>query len=391
MPIDFEQHFDSNTHEEWLETSLSGKPLLSIPQLNKGSAFTAEERDAFGLVGKLPPSIESLEQQTVRTYGQFKGYSSDFQQHIFLNNLHDTNHILFYKLVLDHIEEMMPLIYTPHVGTAVKTFSEQYRRSRGLYISYPDRNNIREILKNRSNPNIDLIVVTDGECVLGIGDQGVGAINIPIAKLMVYTLCGGINPLNTLPIMLDVGTNNQEHLNDPLYLGWRNPRLRGKEYDDFMEQFIDTVKELFPQVFLHFEDFCSGPARRNLAFCEDKLCAFNDDIQGTGAVAVATVLAAISSIGTPLNEQRIVIFGAGTAGIGIADQFYQAMRYHGLSEAEAYSRFWLIDRPGLLTDDMPILAPAQRNYARPAIECQDYVRNGNGAIDPSDKTYRINR
>jgi malate dehydrogenase (oxaloacetate-decarboxylating) len=380
MPIHYQLLHDEITNEDWIETSLHGKTLLTIPQLNKGIAFTEEERHEFGLLGKLPPKVETIDQQTQRAYGQFKAFTSDLQRHIYLNNLHDTNQVLFYRLVYDHLAEMMPLIYTPHIGTVVETFSQQYRKPRGIYIDYPNRNYLDKILSNRTNPDIDLIVVTDGEAVLGIGDQGVGAINIPIAKLMVYALCAGLNPLRTLPIMLDVGTNNEKLLADPLYLGWRHERLQGEQYETFIKLFIEAITKRFPKAFLHWEDFSIRTAHQNLALCENKICAFNDDIQGTGGVALATLLAAVKSIGTHLTDQKIIIFGAGSAGTGIANQVFAAFKRQGLSDTEARERIWLIDRNGLLICNMPGLNPHQTLYARLIDECQGWGRNNLGHI-----------
>lgn len=360
--------------QEWLETSLTGKPLLTTPQVNKGTAFTAEEREAFGLTGKLPAMIETLETQVKRAYHQYTSYSTALQKNNYLHDLHDHNETLFYRLVNDYLPEMLPIIYTPTVGQAVKEFSHEFRQTRGIYLAYPDRHRIREILNNRSNPEIDLIVVTDGEGVLGIGDQGIGGMAIPIAKLMVYTLCGAIDPARTLAIQLDVGTNNQDLLNDPLYLGWRKPRLTGKEYDDFIELFVSTIHHEFPNIFLHWEDFGRENARRNLERFQNTLCTFNDDIQGTGAVTLAALLAAINATGIPLTQHKIVVFGAGTAGTGIADQICAAMVRQGLSLAEAQQHFWLIDRQGLLLDTFTDLTSSQRPYARPAAECASWPR-----------------
>lgn len=377
--LDFKYLKNKMDNEEWIETSLSGKPLLTIPQLNKGTAFTLEERHEFGLLGKLPPQIETLEEQTKRAYQQYLAYSTKLQKHIYLNNLHDKNQVLFYKLVSDHLVEMMPLIYTPIVGVAVKEFSREYRQPRGLYISYPYQDYMGEMLNNRTNPEIDIIVVTDGEGVLGIGDQGVGAMDIPIAKLMVYTLCGGINPLNTLPIQLDVGTNNEKLLKDPFYLGWRHERIQGAKYDEFIERFVTNIKEKFPNVFLHFEDFGRNNARRILDRYRDELCTFNDDIQGTGAAALAALLAAVKANQSSLPEQRIVIFGAGTAGTGIADQIYEGLTNLGLTPEQAKNRLWLVDRPGLLTSEMD-LTEGQRPYARSQAEISHWKTNAENII-----------
>ncbi|MFJ1267314.1 NAD-dependent malic enzyme [Legionella lytica] len=361
--LDFKLQRDEHTGEQYLETSLCGKPLLTTPQLNKGTAFTHEERRAFGLLGKLPHRVETLDEQVKRAYLQYSSYTTRLQQNIYLNNLHDKNQILFYKLLHRHLGEMLPTIYTPIVGTAVKRFSHEYRQPRGLYIAHSDKNLIDEIIGNRSNPEIDVIVVTDGEGVLGIGDQGIGGMDIPVAKLMVYCLCGGINPVRTLPVFLDAGTNNQDLLNDPLYLGCRHPRISGAAYDEFIASFVQAIHKHFPNAFLHWEDFGRGNARRILDQFQDELCTFNDDIQGTGAVTLAALMSACNVTGTQLKDQRIVVFGAGSAGTGISDQIVDAMIREGLSAEEAYKRFWLIDRQGLLLNNDAELTGAQKPYA----------------------------
>ncbi len=379
--LNFKSIREATTGEEYIETSITGKALLTIAQLNKGTAFTEAERSEFGLRGKLPVQIETLDEQVKRTYIQFQGQQSPLQKHIYLNNLHDKNQVLFYKLVSTHLDEMLPLIYTPMIGTAVKQFSREFRNARGLYIAYPDRDHISEILDNRTNPEIDLIVVTDGEAVLGIGDQGIGGMDIPIAKLMVYTLCGGVNPLRTLPIVLDVGTNNKELLADPLYLGWRRERLRGKEYDDFIESFVSTVRLKFPHIYLHWEDFGRDTAPRILQKYRDEMCTFNDDIQGTGAVALAALLAAIKITGIPISQQKIVIYGAGTAGTGIANHICDAMIRSGISREQAQQNFWLIDRPGLIHKEVSDITPSQQPYARDTKEIAKWHKNKEGKID----------
>lgn len=366
--LNFKVKKNKSTNETWLETCLSGKPLLMTPQVNKGTAFTKEERHIFGLTGKLPSKVEELSEQVVRAYLQYKSYDSSLQKNLYLQNLHNTNEVLFYRLVQNHVAEMMPVIYTPIVGTAVEEFSKQFRHPRGIYISYEDQDNIVEILGNRSNPDIDLIVVSDGEGVLGIGDQGVGAMDIPIAKLMVYTIAAGINPLTTLPILLDVGTNNQALLDDPLYLGWRNKRISGKEYDSFIEKFVDATQQVFPNVFLHWEDFGRKNARRNLERYRHTTCTFNDDIQGTGVVTLAALLAAVKVTNTKLTDQQIVIFGAGTAGVGIADQICDEMIREGVNEEEARRKFWILDRSGLLTEKSATISPEQKRYAHAVSE-----------------------
>jgi len=364
----FKECRDPNTGELFIETSICGKLLLTTPQLNKGTAFTYDERHTFGLLGKLPNRVETLDEQVKRAYLQYSSYTSRLQQHIYLNDLHDQNQILFYKLVSRHLAEMLPTIYTPIVGTAVKHFNREYRQPRGLYISHTNRNQIDEILMNRSNPEIDLIVVTDGEGVLGIGDQGVGGMDIPVAKLMVYSLCGGINPTRTLPIFLDVGTNNQSLLDDPLYLGCRHPRIGDLQYDEFVHKFVTSISHHFPNAFLHWEDFGRGNARRILDRFQDELCTFNDDIQGTGAVTLAALFAACDVTETHLQEQRIIVYGAGSAGTGISDQIVDAMIRCGLTAQEAYRNFWLIDRQGLLLVNDNELTQAQQPYAR---ACED--------------------
>ncbi len=360
----YELHQDPMTGEEWIETDLKGKALLVTYLLNKGTAFTSAERYALGLLGKLPSKIETLDEQIVRAYHQYKKYKSDLQKHIYLNNLHDKNEVLFYKLVSDHLVEMIPILYTPSVGQAVKAFSHEFRQPRGLFISYQDQDNMDLILENRTHPELAVIVVTDGERVLGIGDQGVGAMGIPIAKLMLYTICGGINPYHTLPIMLDVGTNNPKLLEDPLYLGWRHPRIQGKEYDQFIEKFVRAIQRHFPNTFLHWEDFGRDNARRILERYRDQLCTFNDDMQGTSIVAVSAVLTAMVRLQQKLAFQRIVIFGAGTAGVGIADRLVDSLKHQGVPEDAAIAQIWLIDRDGLLVRDMPNLMPFQLPYAR---------------------------
>jgi malate dehydrogenase (oxaloacetate-decarboxylating) len=366
--LDFEIKKDDTTNATWIETSFSGKPLLMIPQLNKGTAFSKEERHEFGLIGKLPTRIEALSEQAMRAYLQYKSYDTLLQKNLYLHTLHNSNFVLFYQLIKNHLEEMIPIIYTPIVGTAVMEFSKQFRHARGLYIAYPEQDKIEEILNNRSNPEIDLIVVSDGEGVLGIGDQGVGAMDIPIAKLMIYTIAAGINPLRTLPILLDVGTNNQLLLDDPLYLGWRNPRVVGADYDTFIQKFIRAIKATFPNVYLHWEDFGRKNARRNLDRYRNEICTFNDDIQGTGVVTLAALLAAVRATSLQLSEQRIIIYGAGTAGVGIADQIKDAMKREGMSEQEARRCFWILDRSGLLTENSLTISPEQNVYARKADE-----------------------
>jgi malate dehydrogenase (oxaloacetate-decarboxylating) len=368
----FELKFDAHTGRKYLETTLTGKNLLNSSLLNKGTAFTNAEREKFLVLGKLPCAVETLDEQVKRAYNQLQRVDNNLHKNIYLNTLLNQNETLFYKLCFEYLEELLPVIYTPIVGTAVKNFCSEYRMPRGLYISYPDRYKIVEILENRTHSDINIIVASDGEGVLGIGDQGIGGMDISIAKLMVYTICGGIFPGYTLPILLDVGTNNQELLKDPMYLGWRHERITAEQYDEFIELFVSAVKKIKPNVFLHWEDFGRDNARRILNNYQNKICSFNDDIQGTGAVACATVLAGVKTNKQKLTEQRIIIFGAGSAGVGIADQLYLAMLKSGLTEQEARSKFWLLDRNGLLLDTSSDVLFFQQPYLRKATEVQHW-------------------
>src|ERR1700740_1196706 len=318
-----------------------GMDLLDTPTLNKGTAFTEERRTEFGLRGLLPPYVETLDEQAIRAYEAFRGKDSDLERHIYLRALQDTNEVLFYRLLVDHIEEMTPLVYTPTVAVAIEQFSHIYRRPRGLFIPYPLRDSIPQLLRNRPNKDVDVIVVTDGERILGIGDQGAGGLGIPIGKLSLYSLIGGVRPERTLPIILDVGTNNPERLRDPEYLGWRHERITGQAYFDFIDQFVQAVKQELPNTCLQWEDFATPHARPILNRYRDQLLTFNDDIQGTAAVALGTVLGAIGVSGKRLRDQEIVFLGAGSAAIGVADYLRAALVHEGLSEAEARGRVWL--------------------------------------------------
>lgn len=369
--LDFKKSLDKNNHP-LIETSMYGKQLLAIPQLNKGTAFTQEEREMFELLGKLPHKIETLDEQVERAYMQLNQYTNPIQKNIYLNNLHDKNQIIFYKLICSYLHELVPIIYTPTVGQAVKSFSHEYRQPRGLYISHTYQDQLDTVFKNRSNPEIDLIVVTDGEGVLGIGDQGIGGMDIPVAKLMVYSACGGIDPTRTLPIFLDVGTNNVELLEDPLYLGCKHNRIFNDEYDKFIQKFVEAIQQHFPNALLHWEDLGRQNARRILDKYKQTSCTFNDDIQGTGATTLAALLAAVNVTGLPFIDNRFIVYGAGSAGTGISDQIVDALERLGLSRAEAYQRFWLVDKQGLLMENDPTLTPAQRPYARPLKEMDDW-------------------
>ena len=385
----FKQVKDATTGKSWIETPLQGKTLLNSALLNKGTAFTLEERDQFNLLGKLPSRVETLDEQVARAYEQYRRYKNDLSRNIYLNNLRDRNETLFYRLLNEHATEMMPIIYTPIVGTAVKEYSREFRGPRGLYITYPDRHRIDQILQNRTHPEIHLIVATDGGGVLAIGDQGIGAMDIPIAKLMVYTLFGGIHPSATLPIMLDVGTNNEELLNDPLYLGCRHPRISDDQYDEFIDLFMKAVRRQFPQAFLHWEDLGQRNAHLLLQRYGHTDCSFNDDIQGTGAVTLAALTAAVKSIGQKLTQQRIVVFGAGSAGMGITEQITTALQVAGLTPEQARGCFWLVDRPGLLTSDMSQLTSAQVGYARKPEDVALWNRDITGMIDLAEVFHHV--
>jgi malate dehydrogenase (oxaloacetate-decarboxylating) len=342
-----------------------GMDLLNCQGLNKGTAFTDAERAALGLQGLLPPHVATLGEQSVRAYEAYQRKSDDLERHIYLRALQDTNEVLFYRLLLDHIEEMTPIVYTPVVGLACQQFSHIYRRPRGLFVPYPLRDSIPMLLRNRPNRDVDVIVVTDGERILGIGDQGAGGLGIPIGKLSLYTLIGGIRPERTLPIVLDVGTNNAERLKDPEYLGWRHERVTGQAYFDFVDQFVQAVKQELPNTCLQWEDFATPHARPILDRYRDQLLTFNDDIQGTAAVALGAVLGAVAVAGTALKDQQIVMLGAGSAGIGVADFLRAALQDTGLSDEDARRRFWFVDKDGLLHSGRTDLTPEQRVYAQP--------------------------
>jgi len=366
-----------------------GMDLLNRQRLNKGTAFTMEERTEFGLHGLLPPIVETLDEQVVRAYGAYQRKNDDLERHIYLRALQDTNEVLFYRLLLDHIEEMTPIVYTPTVALACEQFSHIYRRPRGLFISYPLRDSIAQLLRNRPNKDVDVIVVTDGERILGIGDQGAGGLGIPIGKLSLYTLIGGIRPERTLPVFLDVGTNNAERLNDPEYLGWRHERITGEAYLDFVDQFVQAVKNEMPGTCLQWEDFATPHARPILRHYRDQLLTFNDDIQGTSAVALGAVLGAVTVTGKNLKEQQIVMLGAGSAGIGVADGLRLAMKGEGLSEDEAHSRFWIVDKDGLLHSGRKDLTPEQSVYAQPESRISGWPRSSDGNIGLLDVIGKI--
>jgi malate dehydrogenase (oxaloacetate-decarboxylating) len=373
-----------------LAANLRGRALLETPLLNKGTAFTLLERQALGLDGLLPPAVESIEEQSFRAYKAYLRKPDDLERHIYLRQLQDTNEVLFYRLLLDHIEEMLPIVYTPVVAEACQEFSHIYRRPRGLIISYPLRDNIEGLLRNRPNKDVSVIVVTDGERILGIGDQGVGGLGIPIGKLSLYTLIGGVPPAQTLPIILDVGTNNEQRLSDPEYLGWRHERIIGDEYYDFIDRFVQAVKKELPDTLLQWEDFSKAHARPILDRYRDELITFNDDIQGTASVTAGAIFSAVRASNRRLRDQQVVMLGAGSAGIGVADSLREAMVADGLSETEASSRVWVINSGGLVHAGRTDLSEEQRRYAQPEHRLGDFPRTlENHRIGLSDVIHKI--
>ena len=369
---------------EPIEVDLTGTDLLGHPLLNKGTAFTESERDAFHLHGLLPPHVGTLEQQVVRRLKALRAQESDFERYALLRDLQDINETLFYALVVRHIEELLPLVYTPTVGEGCQRFSEIWRKPRGVFLSYPNQRRIPEILANPRFDKVRVIVVSDGERILGLGDQGAGGMGIPIGKLSLYTACAGIRPEQTLPVLLDVGTSNHERLNDPLYVGWRHERVRGQQYDDFVEAFVSAVSARFPHVLLQWEDFANANAHRLLQRYRDRLCTFNDDIQGTAAVAAAALLAAMNVTGTKLADQRVVLFGAGSAGCGIGNLLLKAMVDAGMNEADAKRNFFAVDRHGLLVDGMNDIHVAQRPFVQSRRAVVDWRLRDESRIDLID-------
>lgn len=359
--------------------------LLRDPILNKGTAFSLQERDEFALHGLIPTTVETLEQQVIRCLDAYSAKEEPLEKHIYLRALQDRNEVLFYRFIIDNLVDILPIIYTPVVGQACEMFSHIYRQPRGVFLSYPERDKLDSIIQNiASTRSIKVIVVTDGERILGLGDQGAGGLGIPIGKLSLYTSCGGIHPSNTLPIILDVGTNNKERLDDPEYIGWRHARISGKDYDDFVDQFVQSIKRHMPHVLLQFEDFAQQHAYPLLERYKDQLCTFNDDIQGTASVAVAAILAATRVTNTPLKEHRVALLGAGSAGCGISEQLVHAMMNQGLSEEEARSRFYLVDRYGLLHDEMTDLLPFQKGFVRSSTSLQNWKLEKQGEITLTD-------
>lgn len=368
------EQVQSASSEKALQVSLSGFDLINSPRLNKGTAFSDHERDIFDLHGLLPPHVGTLDEQITRRMEALRAQPSDFSKYSFLRDLQDTNETLFYALLVRGIEEMLPLVYTPTVGEGCQRFSEIWRKPRGLFLSYPNRDRMERILNHHRYDDVKCIVVSDGERILGLGDQGAGGMGIPIGKMALYTALGGIHPEHCLPILLDVGTDNEERLESPLYIGWRHHRVRGEEYDAFVDTFVTSVKKRWPHVLLQWEDFAGSNAARFLARYRDQLCTFNDDIQGTAAVATATLISAINVTGIPLEQQKIVVVGFGSAGLGITNLLAQFMRDGGLTEAQARDRFYAIDRYGLVTEQGEGVRLEQLPYARKEQEVQTWKR-----------------
>ncbi len=361
-----------------LETRVTGSALLGDPMLDRGTAFTPEEREELGLVGLLPSAVTTLDEQVNRSYAQYQRQADDLSKNIFLTALQDRNEVLFYRLLSEHLAEMLPVVYDPTVALAIEHYSHEYRRPRGVYLSIDHPEDIEASFRSfGAGPDeIDLTVATDAEEILGIGDWGVGGIDISVGKLAVYTAAAGIDPARVIPVMLDVGTSRESLLNDPFYLGNRHSRVRGERYDAFIDAYVQTAAKLFPNALLHWEDFGPSNGRRILEKYRQRLCTFNDDMQGTGAITLAGILSALRVTGQSLHDQRVVIFGAGTAGIGNADQIRAAMEASGLSQEEATRHFWCVDIQGLLTDDMgSALRDFQVLYARPASEVTSWTHD----------------
>jgi malate dehydrogenase (oxaloacetate-decarboxylating) len=364
-----------------LRVRARGFSVLGTPMLNRGTAFTPEERRALGLVGLLPHGVSTIDGQIRRTYAQYQRQPDALSKNVYLANLRDRNEVLFYRLLSEHLAEMLPIVYTPTVGKAIERYSHEYRRPRGVFLSVDHPDLLEESFRDYGlgPDDVDLIVATDAEGILGIGDWGVGGIDIAIGKLAVYIAAAGIQPRRVIPVLLDMGTDNLHLLNDPMYLGNRHARVRGQRYDDFIDTYVTAATKLFPRALLHWEDLGASNARRILQRYADQCCTFNDDMQGTAAVVLAAALAAARASGTRIADQRVVIHGAGTAGVGIADMLREVMTADGLDAEEATRRFWCLGRQGLLTDDRADqLLDFQRPYARPAAEVAGWTRTGTG-------------
>jgi malate dehydrogenase (oxaloacetate-decarboxylating) len=390
LPGPVPQHRNGNGY---YETTARGLAVLNSPLLNKGTAFTAEERKDLGLTGLLPPDISTLEVQVKRAYIQYQRLPHALSKNIYLTALHDRNQVLFYRLFSEHLREMIPIVNDLTVGMAMEQYHHECRRPRGVYLSIDHADSIQEAFANfgAGSADIDLILATDAEQILGVGDWGVGGIEVSIGKLAIYTAAGGIDPTRVIPVMLDVGTNRESLLNDPMYIGNRHPRIRGKRYDAFIDAYVKAATKLFPNALLQWEDFAPGNGRRILDKYRDRICTFNDDMQGTGAITLAAAISAVRVCGKPLGSQRVVIFGAGTAGIGVADRIRGAMVREGLSREDAARRFWCVDRCGLLTTGMADrLHDYQAAYARPAAESRGWRHGGNGdGVSLAEVVHRV--
>ncbi len=367
-----------------------GRSVLTNPMLNRGTAFTIEQRRALGLQGLLPSGVSTMERQLRRVYAQYLRQPGDLAKNVFLANIRDRNEVLFYRLLAEHLQEMLPIVYTPTVGKAIERYSHEYRRPRGVYLSVNHPEDVEESLRNYGLEDVDLLVATDSEGILGIGDQGVGGIDISIGKLAVYTAAAGVHPRRVIPVVLDMGTDNLRLLNDEMYIGNRHARVRDQRYDDLIEAYVTATTKLFPHAMLHWEDFGASNARRILNKYASQVCTFNDDMQGTAAVVLAAAFAAVKATGSRMRDQRVVIHGAGTAGIGIADMMREAMIREGLSEQEATGRFWTLDRRGLITDNDTALLDFQQPYARPAAEIATWPRHDADQVTLADVVTNAN-
>ncbi len=388
-PVTKRQLHENSCHQ----TKARGLAVLNSPLLNKGTAFTAVERKALGLTGLLPPDISTLEAQVQRAYVQYERLPDALSKNVYLTALHDRNEVLFYRLFSEHLREMIPIVNDLTVGMAMQQYHHECRRPRGVYLSIDHIDAIEEAFTNlgAGPDDIDLILATDAEQILGIGDWGVGGIEVSIGKLAIYTAAGGIDPTRVIPVMLDVGTNRESLLSDPMYIGNRHGRIRGERYDAFIDAYVSVVTKLFPNALMQWEDFAPGNGRRIIEKYRDRICTFNDDMQGTGAITLAAAISAVRVCGAPLRNQRVVIFGAGTAGMGVADQIHHAMVREGLSKEEAARRFWCVDRQGLLTTDMAAqLHDYQLTYARPAAESNGWRHDADGnGVSLAEVVHRV--
>lgn len=363
---------------------MRAKPsVITNPLTNRGTAFTLEERRRLGLVGRFPAAVETLDQQAARSYAQLRSFTTDLDKYVFLDQLHNRNEVLYYRLLTDHLAELLPIVYDPTVGEAIRKWSRDYRRSRAVYLSIDRIEDVRPSFEGLGlgPDDVDLLVVSDAEEILGIGDWGVNGTDISVGKLAVYTAAAGIHPERAVAVNLDCGTDNELLLNDPAYLGNRHARVRGARYDALIDEYLAVASELFPNALLHFEDFGPANARRILQANRERYRVFNDDMQGTGAIVMAAVVSGMRVTGQTFADQRLVVYGAGTAGTGMADQIHAGMVRDGLSPEEATARIWLVDRAGLVTDDMTGLPDYQRAYARPAAEAADWQRSSRGAVE----------